>query len=117
MRRAPTPLVPALSVAGIASAQAIAPPSDAPAQGKPRAKEIRRWLVSLSLAVLCLCVAGGEAWAQVNLLPQGDFKNPGANTAWAEGFNIPGNQEFQVISENGKSWLRIENHDADRQLD
>ena len=55
--------------------------------------------------------------AQVNLLPQGDFKNPGANREWAEGFNIPGNQEFRVVSENGKSWLRIENHDAGRQLD
>jgi hypothetical protein len=53
----------------------------------------------------------------VNLLPQGDFKNPAANTEWAEGFNIPQNQEFQVISENGKSWLRVENHDSGRQLD
>ena len=53
----------------------------------------------------------------VNLLPQGDFKNPGINTAWAEGFNIPQNQEFQVLSENGQSRLRIENHDAGRQLD
>jgi beta-galactosidase len=51
------------------------------------------------------------------MLPQGDFKNAGANTGWAEGFNIPQNQEFQVISENGKSWLRIENRDAGRQLD
>ena len=55
--------------------------------------------------------------AQVNLLPQGDFKNPGAKTEWADGFNVPGNQEFQVVSENGRSWLRIENHDAGRQLD
>jgi hypothetical protein len=31
--------------------------------------------------------------------------------------STPGNQEFKVISENGKSWLRIENHDAGRQLD
>ena len=69
------------------------------------------------LAFLGLCVLGGQALAQVNLLPQGDFKNPGANTEWAEGFNIPENQEFQVISENGKSRLRIENHDAGRQLD
>ncbi len=54
----------------------------------------------------------------VNLLPQGDFKNPGASTEWAEGFNIPRNsQEFKIVSENGKSWLRIENHDAGRQLD
>lgn len=54
----------------------------------------------------------------MNLLPQGDFKKPGVSTEWAEGFNIPqNNQEFQVVSENGKSWLRIENHDAGRQLD
>jgi beta-galactosidase len=71
----------------------------------------------LILAFLCLCVVGERASAQVNVLPQGDFRNPGANTEWAEGFNIPRNQEFQVISENGKSWLRIENRDAGRQLD
>jgi hypothetical protein len=71
----------------------------------------------LILAFLCLCVAGEQTSAQVNLLPQGDFKNPAANTEWAEGFNIPQNQEFQVISENGKSWLRVENHDSGRQLD
>jgi beta-galactosidase len=59
----------------------------------------------------------GRTLAQVNLLPQGSFERPGVNTAWAEGFNLPQNQEFQVISENGKSWLRIENHDAGRQLD
>jgi beta-galactosidase len=53
----------------------------------------------------------------VNLLPQGDFKEPTANTEYAEGFNIPRNQEFQVVTENGKSWLRIENHDATLQLD
>jgi len=69
------------------------------------------------LAVLCLYAAGGLASAQVNLLPQGTFQNPEANTEWAEGFNIPRNQEFQVVSEGGKSWLRIENHDAGRQLD
>ena len=71
----------------------------------------------LILAFLCLCVVGGQTSAQVNLLPQGDFKNPGANTGWAEGFNIPQNQEFRVVTENGKSWLRIENRDAGRQLD
>jgi beta-galactosidase len=69
------------------------------------------------LAFLGLCVLTGTATAEVNLLPQGDFKNPHANTEWAEGFNIPRNQEFQVVTENGKSWLRIENHDAGRQLD
>ena len=69
------------------------------------------------LALLCLGVAGGQPAAPANLLPQGDFKNPGANTGWAEGFNIPGNQEFKVVSENGQAWLRIENHDAGRQLD
>ncbi len=71
----------------------------------------------LILGFLCLCLAGGRASAQVNLFPQGDFKNPGADTGWAEGFNIPQNQEFRVVSENGKSWLRIENRDAARQLD
>jgi beta-galactosidase len=53
----------------------------------------------------------------VNLLPQGNFENPGADTGWAEGFKIPNNQEFQVVSGRGKHWLRIENRDAGRQLD
>ena len=79
--------------------------------------KIARFCLPQVLAFLCLCVVGRQASAQGNLLPQGDFKNPAANTGWADGFNIPGNQEFQVISENGKSWLRIENHDAGRQLD
>jgi beta-galactosidase len=74
-------------------------------------------LMRLILTFLCVCFLGGWAPAQQNLLPQGDFKNPGANTGWAEGFNIPQNQEFQVISENGNSWLRIENNDAGRQRD
>jgi beta-galactosidase len=79
-------------------------------------KTAPRWL-PLFLVFLCLCIAEG-APAQLNLLPQGDFKNPGISTEWAEGFNIPrNNQEFQIVSENGKSWLRIENHDAGRQLD
>ena len=71
----------------------------------------------LILAWLCLWFAGKAISAQLNLLPQGNFKNAGANTEWAEGFNIPKNQEFQIVSENSKSWLRIENHDAARQLD
>ena len=67
--------------------------------------------------LLILCAASGSS-AELNLLPQGNFKNPEASTEWAEGFNIPRNsQEFRVVSENGKSWLRIENHDASRQLD
>lgn len=70
-----------------------------------------------ALNLLLFWMVGGHVSAQVNLLPQGDFKNPGANTERAEGFNIPGNREFRVISENGKSWLRIENRDAGRQLD
>jgi beta-galactosidase len=69
------------------------------------------------LILAFLCVAAGRASAQVNLLPQGDFENPRLQTGWAEGFNIPNNQEFRVISENGKHWLRIENRDAGRQLD
>ena len=64
-----------------------------------------------------LWLTGGSAWAQVNLLPQGSFEHPQINTGWAEGFNIPNNQEFKVVSEGGTSWLRIENHDAGRQLD
>lgn len=64
-----------------------------------------------------LCFACGIAPAETNVFPQGDFKNPAANTEWAQGFNIPQNQEFQVVSEKGKSGLRIENHDAKRQLD
>jgi hypothetical protein len=72
---------------------------------------------SLALAFLCFSMFEGQAAAPSNLLPQGDFKNPGANTGWAEGFNIPQNQEFQVVSKDGQSWLRIENHDPGRQLD
>ena len=69
------------------------------------------------LAFFCLGFASPRASAQVNLLPQGNFENPSANTSWAEGFNIPNNDEFRVVSENGKHWLRIENHDPNRQLD
>ncbi len=69
------------------------------------------------LILAFLCVLGERSSAQVNLLPQGNFENPGVNTGWAEGFHIPNNQEFRVISEKGKHWLRIENRDAGRQLD
>lgn len=70
----------------------------------------------LILAVSCLCTS--VSLAQVNLLPQGSFENPSANTEWAEGFNLPRKgDEFRVVTENGKSWLRIENRDASRQLD
>lgn len=71
----------------------------------------------LPAVIALLCVLGARASAQVNLLPQGNFENPGVSTGWAEGFNIPNNQEFRVISEHGKHWLRIENRDAGRQLD
>ncbi len=64
-----------------------------------------------------LWLAGGPASAQVNLLPQGNFERPEVNTTWAEGFNIPNNEEFKVITEDGRHWLRIENRDAGRQLD
>ena len=75
-------------------------------------------LLKWSFATACLLIlVGVRASAQVNLLPQGNFESPGVNTGWAEGFNIPNNQEFQVISEHGKHWLRIENRDAGRQLD
>jgi hypothetical protein len=53
----------------------------------------------------------------VNLLPQGSFERPEVNTEWAEGFNIPNSQEFKVITEGARHWLRLENHDAGRQLD
>ena len=61
-----------------------------------------------------LWLVGGPAGAQVNLLPQGSFERPDVNTGWAEGFNIPNNQEFRVVSADGKHWLRIENRDAGR---
>lgn len=76
-----------------------------------------RTVFLLHLASLFLGTADGRAAARMNLLPQGDFTNPGARTGWAEGFNIPRNREFRVVSENGKSWLRIENRDAGRSLD
>ncbi len=83
----------------------------------PTLREIAPLFAHKLLVFLCVAIAGA-AWAQVNLLPQGDFKNPSVNTEWAEGFNIPRNsQEFRIVSENGKSWLRIENQDAGRQLD
>jgi hypothetical protein len=69
------------------------------------------------LTLAFLCVVGGRASVEVNLLPQGTFENPRLTTGWAEGFNIPNNQEFRVLSEGGKHWLRIENRDAGRQFD
>jgi hypothetical protein len=63
------------------------------------------------------CRLAGAAAAQVNLLPQRSFGQPGVNTGWAEGFNIPNNQEFQEVSDDGRHCLRIENHDGGRQLD
>ena len=69
------------------------------------------------LILAFFCVVQGPASAQVNLLPQGNFENPGIQTGWAEGFHIPNNQECQVVLENGKHWLRMENRDARRQLD
>jgi len=71
----------------------------------------------LLLGFFCVVVGGEPVSAQVNLLPQGSFENPQANTEWAEGFNIPNNQEFRVVSEEDNYWLRIENRDAGRQLD
>ena len=35
----------------------------------------------------------------MNVFPQGDFRNPGAVTEWAEGLSILQNQEFRVVSE------------------
>jgi beta-galactosidase len=75
--------------------------------------------MNAKLPLICaiLCWVAGRAPAQVNLLRQGSFENPGADTGWAQGFNIPNNEEYRVVSENGKHWLRIENRDAGRQLD
>src|SRR4030042_150318 len=70
-----------------------------------------RWIIAFLLLV------EGHVFSQENLFPQGNFENPGVNTEWAEGFNIPNNEEFKVIAEGGKQWLRIENRDAGRQLD
>ena len=70
-----------------------------------------RWIMTFLLSVQ------GHIWAQENLLPQGNFENPGVNTEWAEGFNIPNNQEFKVVTDAGRHWLRIENRDPARQLD
>jgi beta-galactosidase len=73
--------------------------------------------IKLLLIITFLWLGGGHALAQGNLLPQGSFEHPSVNTGWAEGFNIPNNQEFKVVAEGGKHWLRIENRDAGRQLD
>jgi hypothetical protein len=73
--------------------------------------------IKLLLILTFLWLVEGHALAQVNLLPQGSFERPSVNTGWAEGFNIPNNQEFRVVTEGGKHWLRIDNRDAGRQLD
>lgn len=69
------------------------------------------------MSLVLVCVGTSLSFGQMNLLVQGNFENPGVNTGWAEGFNIPNNREFRVVTENGRHWLRIENQDADRQLD
>jgi len=38
----------------------------------------------LRVALVSLCFMGSHGSAEVNLLPQGDFANPGVNTGWAE---------------------------------
>src|SRR5579872_5926115 len=73
--------------------------------------------VTLPFILALLCLLAGRGSTQVNLLPQGSFDHPGVHTAWSEGFNIPNNREFQVVSQDGKHWLRIENTDPSRQLD
>ena len=55
------------------------------------------------LTLALFCALGERIWAQENLLPQGNFANPGANTGWAEGFKVPNNQEFRVVSERGST--------------
>jgi hypothetical protein len=69
------------------------------------------------LILAFLGVLDSRAWAQRNLLPQGKFEKPGADTGWAEGFHFPNSQEFRVIREHGEHWLRVENRDAGRQFD
>jgi hypothetical protein len=73
--------------------------------------------IKLVPIVAFVLLAAGHAPGQVNLLVQGNFERPDIDTEWAEGFNIPNNQEFKVITEAGKHWLRIENRDPGRQLD
>jgi beta-galactosidase len=73
--------------------------------------------IKLRLISTFLWFVGGQAFGQINLLPQGSFENPGINTDWAEGFNIPNNEEFKVVAEGRRHWLRIENRNAGRQLD
>ena len=73
--------------------------------------------IKFPLILALLGIMGGHASAQANLLPQGSFEQPGVNTGWAEGFNIPNTKEFKVVSEGGKHWLRLENSDAARSLD
>ena len=73
--------------------------------------------IRLLSILVSLWLVGEPTLSQVNLLPQGSFERPGVNTEWAEGFNIPNNPEFQVVSEGNRHWLRIENRDAGRQLD
>jgi len=84
----------------------------------PRESELRTNMnAKFPLIFAFLCVVGARAPAEVNLLPQGSFAKPGVDTGWAQGFNIPNNEEYRVVSEDGKHWLRIENRDAGRQLD
>ena len=64
-----------------------------------------------------LCLLANRVSAQVNLLPQGTFENPTLDTGWAQGFNIPNNQEARVVLDNGKQCLRLENHDPQRSVD
>jgi beta-galactosidase len=73
--------------------------------------------IKLRLIVAFLLLVEGHILARENLLPQGNFENPGVNTEWAEGFNIPNNEEFRVITKGREHWLRIENRDPARQLD
>jgi beta-galactosidase len=73
--------------------------------------------IKLAAILAFVLLVAGHSLGQVNLLVQGNFENPGVNTEWAEGFNILNNEEFKIVTEGGKHWLRIENHDPARQLD
>ncbi|MCA1597239.1 MAG: hypothetical protein LC772_12570, partial [Chloroflexi bacterium] len=107
---------------------ALLPAHHAPSLSEPStalflARRPAAALLALIILAGLICPAAGIASAagnpptQGNLLPQGSFENPNVDTGWADGFNIPNTQEFQVVTEDGKHWLRIENHDPNRQLD
>jgi beta-galactosidase len=79
------------------------------------------WLSNTGLAcrvtLVLLCLLAETGLCQVNLLPQGNFEQPELRAEWAEGFNIPDNQECRIVAEEGRHWLRMENRDPNQALD